>query len=367
MTTTTTLNMQLVLPVVGQTSGPDWATLLLAAMQKIDTHTHAQNNGVKVTPAGFNMSANMPCNDYSLTGLKSTTYQSQGSAIATPASVHNVNGDLYWVSSNGTAVQITNGAGLNLSSIGTIGGDYGQSGITASVVYSDSLKTFSFTQASGITAKMFLGDILLTPTSASQNSITIKAPTGCSAWTFTMPSATQTVGTTQAALTTNTSGVASHIGIATANTASAIVQRDASGNFSAGVVTANLTGNVTGNVSGNVSGNVTGNVTGNADSATNQSGGTVSCTTMTATGFCTLGGNIALKTTQYAGTHNGASTLTIAHGLTASKINTIRGNVYFSSSNNYSAISNITFDATNFIIGGVTGASTYKFLIDHQA
>jgi len=40
-----------------------------------------------------------------------------------------------------------------------------------------------------------------------------------------------------------------------ANTASAIVARDASGNFTAGTITANLTGNVTGNVTGTVSGN----------------------------------------------------------------------------------------------------------------
>jgi hypothetical protein len=39
------------------------------------------------------------------------------------------------------------------------------------------------------------------------------------------------------------------------NTASAIVARDASGNFSAGTITANLTGNVTGNVTGTASGN----------------------------------------------------------------------------------------------------------------
>jgi hypothetical protein len=39
-----------------------------------------------------------------------------------------------------------------------------------------------------------------------------------------------------------------------ANTASAIVARDASGNFSAGTITASLTGNVTGNVTGNLTG-----------------------------------------------------------------------------------------------------------------
>ncbi len=49
-------------------------------------------------------------------------------------------------------------------------------------------------------------------------------------------------------------------GAASANTASKLVLRDGSGNFSAGTITAALTGNVTGNV--------TGDVTGNADTAT---------------------------------------------------------------------------------------------------
>ena len=48
-----------------------------------------------------------------------------------------------------------------------------------------------------------------------------------------------------------------------ANTNSAIVARDSSGNFSAGTITANLTGNVTGNVSGTA-----GSATGNAATAT---------------------------------------------------------------------------------------------------
>lgn len=48
---------------------------------------------------------------------------------------------------------------------------------------------------------------------------------------------------------------------ATANTVSTIVARDASGNFSAGTITASLTGNVTGNVTGNLTGTVTGNAT----------------------------------------------------------------------------------------------------------
>jgi hypothetical protein len=50
----------------------------------------------------------------------------------------------------------------------------------------------------------------------------------------------------------------------TTNTANKVVARDASGNFSAGTITASLTGNV----NGNLTGAVTGSVTGNAGSAT---------------------------------------------------------------------------------------------------
>jgi hypothetical protein len=61
------------------------------------------------------------------------------------------------------------------------------------------------------------------------------------------------------------------------NTASAIVARNASGNFAAGTITANLTGNVTGNV--------TGNLTGNADTATSATSATSATTATTATNF----------------------------------------------------------------------------------
>ncbi len=51
------------------------------------------------------------------------------------------------------------------------------------------------------------------------------------------------------------------------NTASKVVARDSSGNFSAGTITATLSGNVTGNVTGNLTGNSTGTHTGNVASA----------------------------------------------------------------------------------------------------
>ena len=58
-----------------------------------------------------------------------------------------------------------------------------------------------------------------------------------------------------------------------ANEANKVVKRDASGNFSAGTITADLTGNVTGNVTGNLTGDVTGNVTGTVSDISNHDTG----------------------------------------------------------------------------------------------
>jgi hypothetical protein len=53
------------------------------------------------------------------------------------------------------------------------------------------------------------------------------------------------------------------------NTSGTIVRRDASGNFTAGTITAAFVGTLTGNVTGTLTGNVNGNVSGNAGTVTN--------------------------------------------------------------------------------------------------
>jgi hypothetical protein len=62
------------------------------------------------------------------------------------------------------------------------------------------------------------------------------------------------------------------------NVASTIVKRDASGNFAANIITADLSGNVTGDVTGNLTGNVTGNVSGSSSSFTGSLSGDVTGT-----------------------------------------------------------------------------------------
>jgi hypothetical protein len=97
--------------------------------------------------------------------------------------------------------------------------------------------------------------------------------TGITNKTFTSPTfVTPALGTPASGVLTNCTGLPNGGTTATsANTASAIVARDGSGNFSAGTITATLTGNVTGSLTGNVTGNVTGSsgsCTGNAATVT---------------------------------------------------------------------------------------------------
>ena len=96
---------------------------------------------------------------------------------------------------------------------------------------------------------------------------------------------------------------------ASANTASAIVARDASGNFTAGTITATLSGNVTGNVTGNLTGNVTGNVTGSSGSTT----GNAATATALATGrTIALTGDVTGTSGSFDGTGNASITAAIA-------------------------------------------------------
>ena len=85
------------------------------------------------------------------------------------------------------------------------------------------------------------------------------------------------------------------------NTASKLVQRDASGNFSAGTITATLTGDVTGNVTGNVTGS-SGSCTGNAATATNANSANAKWTSAAVAGSTTSGGVVSAEFRNNGGT-----------------------------------------------------------------
>lgn len=190
-TTFVTPLMNLTLPVVGPSGelGPTWASDLNAAFEKIDSHDHASGNGVKITQAGINITGDLNLNTNNLIGTVSSRYISQGSSLAGSSDkscVYVVGGDLYYNNSSGTAVQITSGSGINLTSVGSIGGDFSTS--TASVTYTDATKLFLFKQSATATADIAGGSLFIYENIASAKYNKIQSATSLATdLTFTLP------------------------------------------------------------------------------------------------------------------------------------------------------------------------------------
>lgn len=113
----TTPNMFLIVPTVSVTLGPTYATQINTVFDAIDVHDHTTGKGSRVPSAGILINTDLTFGGYSAVQLKTTAYQSQGSALssATTSAVYSVLGDLYWNNGGGTAVKITNGGALNTS------------------------------------------------------------------------------------------------------------------------------------------------------------------------------------------------------------------------------------------------------------
>ena len=77
-----TTNMNLTLPTVSITVGPEWATLLNAALTDIDAHDHTSGKGVKITPAGLNINADLELNGNAITEAVRVVLAASGSGIS---------------------------------------------------------------------------------------------------------------------------------------------------------------------------------------------------------------------------------------------------------------------------------------------
>jgi hypothetical protein len=184
MTTTPIMNITLATPLV--TSGPAWATLLNNAIGVLDGHDHA-NTGRKITSAALDIDSDVNFASHSLESVYSVELGSLGSTLSGNNSIYCVNGLLYFNSGSGVPIQLTTLSGINIASVGTIGGDYGQPGVTASASYSNALKTFSWTQDTGIPAKMTFGSFSVGYEAAGGNLVTRSAQSGTAAYTVSYP------------------------------------------------------------------------------------------------------------------------------------------------------------------------------------
>lgn len=115
--TTTSPNMGIVVPVPLVEIGPAWANEVATAFNAtVDAHDHSSGKGVKVTPTGLNINADLTFGSFNATALRSTRYTSQGAPLALGTDIgctYVANGELYYNDLSSRQVKLTNVGALN--------------------------------------------------------------------------------------------------------------------------------------------------------------------------------------------------------------------------------------------------------------
>lgn len=111
----TTTFMLLDLPTVSVTLGPDWATDLNTALERVDAHDHTSNKGKRITTAALNIDDDVDMQLAALDNVHAVRFEDLDvtltGAVNSP-STYVVTGDLYFTNSAGVAVQITDGGSV---------------------------------------------------------------------------------------------------------------------------------------------------------------------------------------------------------------------------------------------------------------
>ena len=185
--TTSSLNMNLPVPIVGQDPGPQFATDVNSCLTLIDAHDHSAGYGVPVTPNGLNISTDLPFNGNNATLLRSSRYVSQSAVFTDPTDircVYVVGADLYYNDGVGNNVRITQS--------GTVAGTPGSiSNLTppASAAYVSADSAFVFQSAANTPANIDGASFVLRNLVANSNGLTLNPPNAMGAdYSITLPS-----------------------------------------------------------------------------------------------------------------------------------------------------------------------------------
>jgi len=220
-------NMNLPIPVVGVSTGPNYALSVDACFQTIDGHDHSEGFGVQITPAGLNINSDLSLNDNNLIDVKSVRFEAQSSLPAVNPDLlcfYAIGNDIYFNDGAGNAIRITQ-SGAVTGATGTITGL--PSG-TASASYSAGSGKFVFQSASNIGADLDAASVIIREKVSSGKGVTLSAPTALAAdYTLVLPSA---LPAAEYFTTINAAGAIGNpiplaLGIATANIANGAVTK----------------------------------------------------------------------------------------------------------------------------------------------
>lgn len=179
-------NMNLNVPAVATTQGPQYAEDINSSLNKIDAHNHTSGQGLQIPTAGLNIDSNLSLNNFGITNASRIGLVSQNVPPA-GGSVYRNNDDLYYVDGTGANVRITQGGAVAVSgAVGFSGLPFG----TAGASYNNLNQSFVFQSATNTAANLDCGSVTLREVVASANGVTLASPLVLAAsYTMYMPSA----------------------------------------------------------------------------------------------------------------------------------------------------------------------------------
>lgn len=115
--------MELVLPVPEVQIGPDWAEEIVAAFNRVDLHDHSDALGVKITPAGLDITSDLDIQGNNLLNVLTAELSNNGSSPSSLGSLYRIGNNLWYNNASGFPIQITTGTTVNAPGSGVISAD----------------------------------------------------------------------------------------------------------------------------------------------------------------------------------------------------------------------------------------------------
>lgn len=183
---TTTPNMSLSVPSVGNTLSPTWATDLNADLSIIDGHNHTAGSGVPIPAGGISLNSDLPFNNNNATLLRSVRFLSQGSLLAGVSDLgclYESGVDLYYNDGSGNQIRITQSGGI----AGTPG-SIANLTPPASASYVSLSQTFVWQSDANTPANLDAGFIILRNNVVNSKGLTLSPPSAmASNFSITLP------------------------------------------------------------------------------------------------------------------------------------------------------------------------------------
>lgn len=170
---TSSTYMNLPIPGVSNTSGPQWATDLNNCLTIVDAHNHTPGQGQQVTPDGLNINADLTMQQNSLVNVLSVAFTSQNANLTGNGLIYSVGSDL-WYNNNTTGFQVQLTSGNSI--VGTAGSITGLPSGTASASYVSGSQSFVWQSATSTPANSDIASLILRNLTASSKGLTLNPP-----------------------------------------------------------------------------------------------------------------------------------------------------------------------------------------------